>query len=370
MTKEVTYKSTGVDTTKKDGIIDQIIHLSKKTYDPRVIDHPWGFAGLFSLFPKTEKTFTSPLLFTKNYKSPTLVACSDGVGTKLKIAFLLNKHDTVGIDLVAMSINDLIVVGAEPLFFLDYISIGKVDDKIILEIIKGIVTGCKESDCALLGGETAEMPSFYPPGEYDLAGFAVGLIDKHKIINGKLIKKGDVVIGLASSGLHSNGYSLVRKVFLDNLSGKQVLNTLNKYVPEISSTLGEELLKPTKIYARAVKKILRNYRLKKTVKGVAHITGGGLMENIPRVLPAEVAVEINSNSYTTPPILHLIRQKGKISQEEMYRVFNMGIGLVLIVDPFYADAIIRLLKKMQYNSSIIGQVVPKKFQSNQQVIIK
>ncbi|MFH0888224.1 MAG: phosphoribosylformylglycinamidine cyclo-ligase [Planctomycetota bacterium] len=366
----MTYKSAGVDTTKKDGIIDQIIRLSKRTYDHRVIEHPWGFAGLYSLFPKTGKTYTSSLLFTKNYKSPTLVACSDGVGTKLKIAFLLNKHNTIGIDLVAMSINDLIVIGAEPLFFLDYISIGKVDEKIIIEIIKGIVTGCEESSCALLGGETAEMPSFYPPGEYDLAGFAIGLIDKYKIITGKSIKVGDVVIGLASSGLHSNGYSLARKVLLGNLSPQKALNKLNQFIPEISSTLGEELLKPTKIYARAVKKVLQNYHLKKVVKGIAHITGGGLVENIPRILPHGVAVEINSTSYECPPIFQLIKQLGKIPQDEMYRVFNMGIGLVLIVDPFYADSIVHKLKKIQYNSYIIGQVVHKTSQFDQQVVIK
>ena len=200
--KTLTYKSSGVDTTKKDVVIDEIIRLSRKTYDPRVIDHPWGFAGLFSLFPKAgisrrDKSQTAPL-FARNYKSPTLVACSDGVGTKLKIAFLLNKHDTVGIDLVAMSINDLIVTGAEPLFFLDYISCGQVQEKIIVAIIKGIVAGCEQSGCALLGGETAEMPDFYSPSEYDLAGFAVGLVDKHKVITGKYIKPGDVVIGLSS----------------------------------------------------------------------------------------------------------------------------------------------------------------------------
>lgn len=367
MSKTITYKSAGVDTTKKDGIIDQIIHLSKKTYDPRVIDLPWGFAGLFSLFPKSGKTSSS--VFAKNYKSPTLVACTDGVGTKLRLAFILNKHDTVGIDLVAMSVNDLIVTGAEPLFFLDYISCGQVNEATIVDIVKGIVAGCAESSSALLGGETAEMPSFYPPGEYDLAGFAVGLIDKHKIITGQNIKPGDTVIGLASSGLHSNGYSMVRQVVLDNLSADKALAKLNQFIPEFSCTLGEELLRPTRIYARAVKKVLQNYRLKKAVKGIAHITGGGMMENIPRVLPAALAVEINTASFKCPPVFQYIQQEGGIAQEEMYRVFNMGIGLVMIVTPYYARAIIRRLKQLKYDAAVIGQVIPKPAEG-QQVLIK
>ncbi|MBI5778198.1 MAG: phosphoribosylformylglycinamidine cyclo-ligase [Planctomycetes bacterium] len=370
----LTYKSAGVDTTKKDGVIDEIIRLSRKTYDPRVIDHPWGFAGLFSLFPKTgvsrrDKSHTAPL-FARSYKSPTLVACSDGVGTKLKIAFLLNKHDTIGIDLVAMSINDLIVTGAEPLFFLDYISCGRVNEKIIVDIIKGIVAGCEQSGCALLGGETAEMPDFYPPSEYDLAGFAVGLVDKHKVITGKYIKPGDVVIGLSSSGLHSNGYSLVRRVFLEGLSHKEEVNKLQSHSPELGCTLGEELLKPTIIYAKAVKHILRNYSCKKAVKGIAHITGGGLVENIPRVLPKNVCVEINADAFPLPPIFSLIQKTGNIAPEEMQRVFNMGIGLVIIVDKFYASAIIRRLKKVKYNAYNIGKVTGKLPGQVNQVVIK
>jgi phosphoribosylformylglycinamidine cyclo-ligase len=362
------YKSAGVDTAKKDTIIDEIIRLSRKTYDPRVIEHPWGFSGFFSLFPKIGKKSTSPLLFSKNYKSPTLVACSDGVGTKLKIAFLLNKHETVGIDLVAMSINDLIVSGGEPLFFLDYISTGSVDERIILDIIKGIVTGCKEAGCALLGGETAEMPSFYPPGEYDLAGFAIGLVDKDKIITGKTIKTADVVIGISSSGLHSNGYSLLRRVFLDNLPKEKALNKLNQHIPELSSTLGEELLKPTRIYAKAVKHICKHYPVKKVIKAIAHITGGGMIENIPRVLPSHLAVEIDTDTFPRPYIFKLLQISGKISQEEMYRVFNMGLGLIVIVDKYYSNAIIRRLKEIKYDAYIIGRVTPRT-QSQNQVII-
>ncbi|MDI6733423.1 MAG: phosphoribosylformylglycinamidine cyclo-ligase [Planctomycetota bacterium] len=373
MLKELTYKSAGVDTVKKDAIIDEIIRLSRKTYDPRVIQHPWGFAGFFSL-EHPDRVFRKGL-----GKAPALVACTDGVGTKLKLAFLLDKHDTVGIDLVAMSVNDLIVSGAEPLFFLDYISCGKVDERIIHEIIKGIVKGCESAGCALLGGETAEMPDFYAQGEYDLAGFAVGIIDKNKIITGSAIKTGDVVIGLGSSGLHSNGFSLVRKVFglspAHNLnrrvdkSRSYVLNKLNQYIPSISSTLAEELLKPTIIYAKATRDVLSAYLLKKVVKGIAHITGGGMIENIPRILPSSLRVEIDASSYPCPPIFPLIQETGNITKEEMYRVFNMGIGMVIIVDRFYADAIIRRIKKAGYYGYIIGKVVVRKPQEKQVIII-
>lgn len=367
MSKSLTYKSAGVDTAKKGGVINRIIRLSKKTYEPRVIDLPWGFAGLFSLFPKAGKTSAS--VFTKNYKSPTLVACTDGVGTKLKLAFLLNKHDTIGIDLVAMSVNDLVVTGAEPLFFLDYISCGKVDETIIIDIVKGIVSGCQDANCTLLGGETAEMPSFYPPSEYDLAGFAVGLVDKHKIITGQNIKSGDTVIGLFSSGIHSNGYSLVRKIVLGKLSADKATTKLNKYIPNFSSTLGEELLKPTRIYARAVKKVQQNYRLKKALKGIAHITGGGLIENIPRILPRNLAIEIDTKSYKYPAIFSYLQEKGNVSTEEMYRVFNMGIGMVFVVTPYYARAIIRRLKQLKYEATVIGKVITNP-SSNEQIIIK
>ena len=368
MSKSLTYKSAGVDTTKKDGIIDQIIHLSRKTYDHRVVDLPWGFAGLFSLFPRAGKSSAS--VFNRNYKNPTLVACSDGVGTKLRLAFLLNKHDTIGIDLVAMSINDLIVTGAEPLFFLDYISCGKVDQDTIVNIIKGIVTGCEESKCALLGGETAEMPSFYPPGEYDLAGFAVGLIDKHRIITGQQVKSGDIAIGVFSSGLHSNGYSLVRKVVLNDLPDDEAVTKLKEFIPQFNCTLGEELLKPTRIYARAVKYIIQNYRLKKAVKGIAHITGGGLIENIPRVLPQGLAIEIDAKSYQVPPIFQYIQKEGGIELQEMYRVFNMGIGLVILAKPYYTRAITRRLKKIKYEAAVIGKVINKPMGQSEQVTIK
>lgn len=371
--KRLTYKAAGVDTSKKDGVIDEIIRLSRSTYDARVIDHPWGFAGLFSLarnFSAGAGRGRMASLPAVAGKSPTLVACSDGVGTKLKLAFLMDKHDTVGIDLVAMSINDLIVTGAEPLFFLDYISCGKVQKKTILDIIRGIVAGCRQSGCALLGGETAEMPDLYPPSEYDLAGFAVGWLDKNRLITGKNIKPGDAVIGLPSSGIHSNGYSLVRKVFLGGLSDSGAAKKLRSYVPELGCALGEELLKPTVIYAGALKSVLEKYRSGNIVKGVAHITGGGLVENIPRVLPKNVMVEIDTGAFPAPPIFSLIRETGNIKREEMFRVFNMGIGLVIIADRARAASIIRHLKSERRRAYIIGSVKARLSSPDAQVLVR
>ncbi len=350
----VSYRDAGVDTAKKDGIIDCMLSMMRRTYDHRVIDHPWGFGGLFSLNPKDQ-------LFRKNYKSPVLVSCTDGVGTKLKIAVMMNKHDTVGIDLVAMSINDLIVQGAEPLFFLDYIAIGTVDKNVLLEIVKGIVHGCEQAGCALLGGETAEMPGFYPPGEYDMAGFAVGIVEKNRIIRGDNIKPGDVVIGLASNGIHSNGYSLVRKALLEKAKLK-----LDAPQAELGTTLGEELLKPTKIYAKAIKEVLSAYRLKKAIKSIAHITGGGMVENIPRVIPPTINIEIDVSSWQPQPIFDLIRKYGNIAPSEMYRVFNMGIGLVLIADQFYAGAIVRRLRDAGETPFVIGRAK----RGNREVLIR
>ncbi|MBI4712577.1 MAG: phosphoribosylformylglycinamidine cyclo-ligase [Planctomycetes bacterium] len=354
MKLQLSYKDAGVDTARKDVVIDEIIRLMKRTYDPRVIDLPWGFGGLFAL--------SSPgKLFAKHYKSPVLVSCTDGVGTKLKIAFMLNKHDTVGIDLVAMSINDLIVQGAEPLFFLDYISIGKVNENVLIDLVKGIVTGCEQAGCALLGGETAEMPDFYPAGEYDMAGFAVGVVEKSRIITGKNIRPGDMVIGLASSGLHSNGYSLARKVFFDKAKMRP-----NQHIPEFAASLGEELLKPTRIYSKPIKDVLVHYRVKRAVKGIANITGGGMIENIPRILPANVSIEIETGSWQRPPVFTLIQKLGNVSNDEMYRVFNMGIGLVVVVDPFYTGAVIQRLKSAGETPYLIGRVK----RGNKEVVIR
>ncbi|MCK5578705.1 MAG: phosphoribosylformylglycinamidine cyclo-ligase [Planctomycetes bacterium] len=344
MTNKLTYKDAGVDIDRKEKFTSGIVKLMRRTYDPRVLDNPKGFAGLFALNPRGQ-------LFRKNYKRPVLVGCTDGVGTKLKIAFMMDKHDTIGIDLVAMSVNDLIVQGAEPLFFLDYIAIGQINDEILHQLMKGIVAGCTQARCALLGGETAEMPDFYKKNEYELAGFAVGLVEKNRIINGQKVRPGDIVLGLASNGLHSNGYSLVRKVFFQKAKKK-----VTDRIPDFGRTLGEELLEPTRIYAQPMKDLLNRYRTKKVIKGIAHITGGGFLENIPRVLPRSTSVVIEENTWPVPPIFSVTQQTGNVPLKEMYRVFNMGIGLVLIVDPYYVNAIIKKLKKSGEEAYVIGRV--------------
>jgi len=341
MTKS--YKEAGVNIDLANQIVKKIKPLISKTSIPGVLSGIGGFGGLFSLAGQ-------------NYKESVLVSSTDGVGTKLKIAFALNKHNTVGIDLVAMSVNDIITCGAKPLFFLDYISIGKLSKKVVVELIKGITEGCKMADCALLGGETAEMPGFYPEGEYDLAGFAVGIVEKSKIINGRDIKEGDSVIGIGSNGLHSNGFSLVRKVLLEEKKYK-----MEKKMSSLKESLGEELLKPTKIYVQPVLYLLGKYK----ILGIAHITGGGLVENIPRILPEGVSVQINQNSWPKPPIFSLIQKEGEISDEEMYRTFNMGIGMVLIVPQNDASKVINELKMIRYDSYIIGKVI----KGNKQIII-
>jgi len=338
------YKESGVNIDLANQIVKEIKPLIGKTSIPGVLNGIGGFGGLFSLAEQ-------------NYKEPVLVSGTDGVGTKLKIAFARNKHVTVGIDLVAMSVNDIITCGAKPLFFLDYISISKLSKKVVVELIKGITEGCKMADCALLGGETAEMPGFYPEGEYDLAGFAVGIVEKSKIIDGREIKEGDSVIGIASNGLHSNGFSLVRKVLLE-----EERYDLEKTVPSLKKTLGEELLAPTRIYVQPILHLLEKYR----ILGIAHITGGGLLENIPRILPEGVSVRINQESWTKPPIFPLIQKEGEISAEEMYRTFNMGIGMALVVRPDKTEQIINELKMIRYDSYIIGKVV----KGNKQIIIE
>jgi phosphoribosylformylglycinamidine cyclo-ligase len=281
-----------------------------------------------------------------------LVASTDGVGTKLKIAFMMDRHDTIGIDLVAMCVNDILVMGAEPLFFLDYMASSRMIPEKMKEVLHGIANGCCEAGCALLGGETPEMPGFYHDGEYDLAGFAVGVIERNKIIDGKGIGVGDVVIGLKSSGLHSNGFSLVRKVLFE----KAKLD-VNSKIKAINGTIGDELLKPTKIYVKPIRTLLRHYRSKKVVKGMAHITGGGLVENIPRVLPEGCSVRIKKGSWPVPAIFGVIQKKGKIEEDEMYNVLNMGIGMVLIVSKYYAPSIMKKLKQLKEDSFIIGKVV-------------
>lgn len=335
---EKSYKDAGVNIDLADHIVNKIKPLISKTSIPGVLGDIGGFGGLFSLVEQ-------------KYKEPVLVSGTDGVGTKLKIAFALDKHDSVGIDLVAMCVNDIVASGAKPLFFLDYISIGKLSEKIALNLIKGISEGCKIAKCALLGGETAEMPGFYPEGEYDLAGFVVGIVEKSKIIDGKEIKEGDLIIGISSSGLHSNGFSLVRKVLLESNNYK-----IGDEISSLGRSLGEELLSPTKIYLRPVLHLLGKYN----ILGIAHITGGGISENIPRVLPEGVSVKIDRESWPKLPIFSLIQKEGEISDSEMFRTFNMGIGMVLIVREDKAVQIIKELGQIDFPSYIIGKVVKGK----------
>jgi len=332
------YKDAGVNIDLADHIVNKIKPLISKTSIPGVLGDIGGFGGLFSLVEQ-------------KYKEPVLVSGTDGVGTKLKIAFALDKHDSVGIDLVAMCVNDIVASGAKPLFFLDYISIGKLSEKIALNLIKGISQGCKMAKCALLGGETAEMPGFYPEGEYDLAGFVVGIVEKSKIIDGKKIKEGDSIIGISSSGLHSNGFSLVRKVLLESNNYK-----ISDEISSLGRSLGEELLSPTKIYLRPVLHLLGKYN----ILGIAHITGGGISENIPRVLPEGVSVKIDRENWPKLPIFSLIQKEGEISDSEMFRTFNMGIGMVLIVREDKAVQIIKELGQIDFPSYIIGKVVKGK----------
>lgn len=333
---KLTYKKSGVDINEGSRLVDIIRPLAKATFKPFVMTD----IGSFGAFCKLD---------TKRYKEPVLVSGTDGVGTKLKIAFMLNKHYTVGIDLVAMSVNDILTSGARPLFFLDYFATGKLSVKTAAEVIRGIAEGCKMADCALIGGETAEMPGFYSTGEYDLAGFAVGVVDKSKIINGKDISAGDMLIGLSSSGLHSNGFSLARKIFFD----------IKKYSPkkiikELGCSIGEALLQPTKIYVKSVLKVMQNYKL----KGIAHITGGGITENLPRVLPnkAKLHFTIERGSWPVPHVFRLMQDLGSVEEGEMYKTFNMGVGMILAVEQSDAQKIVRKLNQLGENAFVIGRV--------------
>ena len=332
--KPITYKDSGVDIDAGNHFVNLIKPLVKQTSRPEVLTDIGGFGGLFSLN-------------SSKYKRPTLVAATDGVGTKLKLAFMLEKHDTVGIDLVAMCVNDLIVQGAEPLFFLDYLATAKLTPEKAVEVVKGIAEGCKQSNCALLGGETAEMPGMYAGGEYDLAGFSVGVVDNDKIIDGSTITKGDLVVGIASSGLHSNGYSLARKILLERLQ-----LDMSSQPEGLDKPLGQELLTPTRIYVKSILNLIRDFN----IKGIAHITGGGLLENIPRVLPHHCKAVIQRNSWIKPAIFELLRRGGNIPEDEMYRTFNYGIGMVLIVSPAEADDIIGRLAGLGDQAYIIGEI--------------
>ena len=339
-----TYKDAGVDLETYRESMSRLPALMHRTFSPRVIKSDGGFAGLFQL------DFSSRL-FARNYEDPLLVSGTDGVGTKLKVARLTDIHDSVGVDLVAMCVNDIICCGAEPLFFLDYVAMSRDDPVLLEQIVRGISNGCVDADCALLGGETAIMPDMYAPGDYDLAGFCVGVVERKHLIDGSAIGPGDVVIGIASTGLHSNGYSLVRKVVFD-MEGLGV----HDRIEELGRTVGEELMTPTRIYARAVRRILSYYKVKNVVHGIAHITGGGLHENLSRVLPAGVHAEIRKGSWTAPPVFGWLQQLGGIDDDEMARVFNMGVGLVLVVSGYYADTVTRLLDEMSLANWKIGEV--------------
>jgi phosphoribosylformylglycinamidine cyclo-ligase len=342
---KITYRDAGLDLDLYEQSLASMAPLLKRTHSPRVLDGFGGFASLFTLDYNSR-------LFAKNYRHPVLVSCADGVGSKLKIAGLTNKHDTVGIDLVAMSVNDCLCTAGEPLLFLDYLAMPKDDPPLTREVIKGISDACLEADCSLVGGETAILPDFYQPGDYDLAGFCVGVVEREHIINGRAIQPGDKVLGLASTGLHSNGYSLVRKLVFEHAGFK-----VTDPVPELQRTVGEELLEPTRIYVRPVKHILQHYPVKKrVVRGLAHITGGGLVDNIPRILPPGRRVFLHRGSWPVLPVFTWLQKLGDIDQAEMDRVFNQGIGFVMIVSPYFAESIQRQLREDRVPTYEIGEV--------------
>ncbi|MGE3164989.1 MAG: phosphoribosylformylglycinamidine cyclo-ligase [Planctomycetota bacterium] len=340
-----TYRGAGVDIDAGNEMVRRIGPWVKATYGKQVLP---GVAGGFGGFFRLQAPGRKPL------RDPVLVGCTDGVGTKLKVAFLTRRLDTVGIDLVAMCVNDLIVGGAKPLFFLDYIGTGRLDPADLEVVVRGIAEGCRQADCALLGGETAEMPGFYEDGEFDLAGFAVGVVEKSKIVDGRRVAAGDAVIGLASSGLHSNGFSLVRRVLLNGSSARE----LERVVPELGRPLGEELLEPTRIYVQPLLAALDRFARGAPIRAVAHITGGGLVENIPRVLPADVDVVLRRGAWTPPPIFDLVQSVGRVARAEMDRVFNNGLGLVLVVAPARAAAVVDFFRARGEDARIVGEVVP------------
>ena len=340
---KLNYSDAGVDINSGNELVDRIKNQVKRTKRQGVLGNIGGFGGLFDIS-------------SLPYKKPVLVSGTDGVGTKLKIAIEANKHDEVGIDLVAMCVNDLLVLGAEPLFFLDYFATGKLDVKQGESIIQGIVKGCELANCALLGGETAEMPGMYQGNDYDLAGFCVGVVEKDNIIDGNSIEPGHVAIGLASSGLHSNGFSLVRKVL--EISNTKLTDKLD------DKSLQEVLLTPTRIYVNSVLEICKRH----TVKGISHITGGGLVENLPRILPETVKLSIDQNSWQRPEIFNWLQETGNISQDEMYRVFNCGVGLVIIVEEKDTDPVISQLQSMGEIAWRLGEISSAVSNKDEQVI--
>ena len=331
MSQSLSYRDAGVDINAGDSLVERIKPFAKRTMRPEVLGDLGGFGALVEISQK--------------YRHPVLVSGTDGVGTKLKLAFEWDQHDTVGIDLVAMSVNDILVQGAEPLFFLDYFACGKLDVERAAAVIKGIAAGCEQSGCAMIGGETAEMPGMYPDGEYDLAGFAVGVVEKEQVINGRSIVAGDVVLGLASNGIHSNGYSLVRKI-------------IERAQPELDAefnqgkTLRQAIIAPTRLYVKPILAALKQF----TIKGMAHITGGGISENVPRILPENTVAAIDSQSWPLPKLFQWLQQAGNVETQEMYRTFNCGIGMVLVVSPEDADVIQKFLQQQGETVYQIGRI--------------
>ncbi len=335
--KSSRYSDAGVDIDKGNEFVKQIKDVVSSTHRPGVLNDIGGFSSL-------------TVIDTNKYKNPVLVNSTDGVGTKLAVAHMCNKHDTIGIDLVAMCVNDLIVGGATPLTFLDYFAVGRLDLSIATEVVKGIAEGCRQAQCSLVGGETAEMPGLYANDDYDLAGFVTGIVERDEIIDGSDVREGDKIIGLASSGLHSNGYSLVRKICFEELK-----LTVDQHIEEFGTTLGEELLKPTRIYVQSVLNVLKHYK----INGMVHNTGGGFIDNIPRIVPEGYKAVVDASSWDTPPIFDFLASKGNVPMEEMYRTFNMGIGLMVIVDESMANDIAHRFNAAGEDARIIGQIVGK-----------
>ena len=343
MEKKLTYRDAGVDIDAGNLSVKLIKDSVKATYRPEVLGDLGGFGGLFAMSTK--------------YKEPVLVSGTDGVGTKLRLAFILDKHDTIGQDAVAMCVNDILVQGAEPLFFLDYLAVGKLEPEQVADVVKGVANACKESGCALIGGETAEMAGFYAEGEYDIAGFAVGAVEKSKIITSEKVKASDVILGLPSSGVHSNGYSLVRKIVFDVKGFKG-----DEYIDELGKTIGEELLTPTRLYPKSCLPLIEKF----DIHGMVHVTGGGYYENIPRALPEDMGAEIDAASWPVPPIFNLLKEWGNVDWHEMYRTFNMGIGMIIIASAEEAEKIKADLQARNEAVYEIGKVT----QGSHEVIVK
>lgn len=332
--KSWTYADAGVDIGAGNRAVELMREQVKSTWRPGVLSDLGGFGGFFAL--------------SGQFREPVLVAGADGVGTKLKIAFLLDRHDTVGQDVVAMCVNDILVHGAEPLFFLDYLAVGKLNPEKVATIVAGVAAGCRLAGCALLGGETAEMPGFYAPGEYDLAGFAVGIVERKELLDGRRVRPGQAIIGLASTGLHSNGFSLARRVLLEEAG-----LDLKEEIASLGCTLGEEMLKPTRIYVKSLLPLIREG----LIKGLAHITGGGLIENPPRMLPPGTGLRLYREKWPVPPIFHLIREAGRISWPEMYRTFNMGLGMLAAVEKADVTTVLNRLQAAGERAYLVGEVV-------------